>query len=395
MNPATGGPCQGIRNSIPVLEEMGIHREVVSLDSPDEAFIGRDDFPIHALGPKQSAWHYSPKLKPWLQQNLQKFDVIIVNGLWVYPGYAVTKVLRKMRKNGDTNIPKLFVMPHGMLDPYFQKASHRKIKAIRNWVYWKAVESKIIHAAEGILFTCKTEMELARETFRPYQPKRELNVGYGVAKPPPFVAAMRSALHHKLPQLIDKTYLLFLSRIHNKKGIDMLIRAYQTYHATNPDAPMLVIAGPGIETVFGKKLKRSVINEKLSDSILFTGMLTGDLKWGAMYECEAFILPSHQENFGIAVVEAMACKKAVLISNQINIWKEIETEGGGIVAEDTIKGTLSLLQQWGKLTGLQKEEKGNYSWQCYQKYFTTEVASKNLYSALNQVCLLLLPLLDL
>ena len=79
-------------------------------------------------------------------------------------------------------------------------------------------------------------------------------------------------------------------------------------------------------------------------------MLTGHAKWGAFYGAEAFILPSHQENFGIAVVEALACGKPVLISKQVNIWHEIIEGGGGLVEEDTTAGTLRLLESWQRLS---------------------------------------------
>ena len=92
-----------------------------------------------------------------------------------------------------------------------------------------------------------------------------------------------------------------------------------------------MIAGPGLDTAFGREMRQ--LAESLcpqpstltpQPAVFFPDMLTGDAKWGALYGCEAFVLPSHQENFGIAVVEALACGKPVLISNQVNIWREIE-----------------------------------------------------------------------
>src|SRR5690554_4640847 len=164
MDPSSGGPCQGIRNAIPALAELGVCNEVVCMDDPQAEFLDKDDFEIHALGPAKNAWAYSPKLIPWLKDNLNRFDVVIVHGLWLYPGYAVLKVYQSIQGKA----PKLFVMPHGMLDPYFQKASSRKLKALRNWFYWKLIEKNLIQRADGVLFTCEQEMLLARETFRPY-----------------------------------------------------------------------------------------------------------------------------------------------------------------------------------------------------------------------------------
>src|SRR5688500_9889114 len=126
MNPVSGGPCQGIRNLNTALEEKKIHNEVVSMDDPQSSFLGLDSFVIHALGPGKSAWQYNPKLLPWLIENLNQFDIVIVNGIWLYHVFAASKALRilkrKKNQNDSNKTPRLFIMPHGMLDPYFQKA---------------------------------------------------------------------------------------------------------------------------------------------------------------------------------------------------------------------------------------------------------------------------------
>ena len=138
MNPASGGPCQGIRTIIPELEKAGVENEVVCLDDPGEAFLGKDSFTIYPLGPVKTPWQYSPKLAPWLVENIGKYDIVILHALWLYHGYALRKVARQLKSAG-ARVPKIYVMPHGMLDPYFQKAGERKLKAARNWVYWKLI----------------------------------------------------------------------------------------------------------------------------------------------------------------------------------------------------------------------------------------------------------------
>jgi glycosyltransferase involved in cell wall biosynthesis len=80
--------------------------------------------------------------------------------------------------------------------------------------------------------------------------------------------------------------------------------------------------------------------------VIWPGMLQGDMKWGAFYASEAFVLPSHQENFGIVVAEALGCGVPVLISDKVNIWREIQTDGAGFVNTDTAGGTLRNLTDW-------------------------------------------------
>ena len=392
MNPATGGPCQGIRNSNQSLSNLGVHREVVCLDDPSASFLGHDPFPNHAVGPGKGTWHYSQKLIPWLLENFHRFDVIIVNGLWQYHGYAVRKALDLYKKersvNGASNkiVPKLFIMPHGMLDPYFQRAKSRKLKSIRNWFYWKLIEKKVVNEADGILFTCEEELRLARQTFREYNPKRELNVGYGIEAPPAFSELMKSEFLKKLPYLKDKRFLLFLSRVNEKKGVDLLITAYINFANANPglQLPKLVIAGPNSETKYGKEMQLLAFDlKKNSDNIFFTGMLSGNVKWGAIYGCEAFILPSHQENFGIAVAEALACSKPVLISDQVNIWREIEFAQGGIIKKDSLDGTADLLETWLTLSADEKRLMGQNAFRCFDESFKVKLAAEKFYHAIS------------
>ena len=386
MDPITGGPCQGIRNSNPAMRRLGVYREVVSLDDPASAFLGSDDFPIHALGPAKGMWQYSSKLLPWLVANVHRFDVIVINGLWIFSSYAGWKAVRMAKKNSKVRqgkIPQLFVMPHGMLDPYFQRAPERRIKPIRNWLYWNLIEKRLLNDADGLLFTSETELLLARETFKGYNPYKEFNVGYGIIPPPAYSKQMKAAFVQKCPLLNDQPYLLFISRVHNKKGVDLLIESYIKLLDKVANLPKLVIAGPGLDSVFGKKIyKRATSSPLLRQSILFTGMITGDAKWGAIYGCEAFILPSHQENFGIAVVEALSCSKPVLISDQVNIWREIESGGGGIIAKDTLQGTIELLQKWCNLTLEEKNDIGCSALNVYHRHFDIEHSSNKFYNAI-------------
>ena len=387
MNPITGGPCQGIRNSIPELQKLGIYNEVACLDDPRSSFTRNDLFPVHLLGPGKSPWQYSNKLIPWLEKNIERFDAVIVHGLWLYHDYAVNKFFVNQRRSGNKKLPKLFVMPHGMLDPYFQKAPDRKLKAIRNKIYWKFFESKVIENADAMLFTTQSELQLAKEAFHPYLPKEEINIGYGIAAPPPFTPEMRNAFIADCKDLNDQPFILFLSRIHEKKSVDLLIQSYLNHlnnlPATNQQTiPRLVIVGPGMETPFGNTLL-DMAGEYKDQYIFFPGMLTGDAKWGAFYSCEAFILPSHQENFGIAVAEAMACGKPVLISNQVNIFREIENSDSGIVADDTTEGIAYLLNNFFKLSTAQKNEMGNNAKTTYENYFAAAPAAKKMLSILS------------
>jgi glycosyltransferase involved in cell wall biosynthesis len=384
MDPAGGGPSQGIRNSIPELTKLGVQNEVVSLDSVDSSFLGKDPFVIHPVGKGKGPWSYNSNLIPWLLANFNRFDIVIIHGLWQYPSFAVHNALVKFKKHNKGNGPRLYVMPHGMLDPWFQRAKSRKLKAVRNWLFWKLVEGRVINNADGLLFTCEAELKLARETFRPYNPNKEINVGYGIQTPPSFSQEMSDAFFSKVPEVLNRKYLLFLSRINYKKGVDLLIEAYSIVLRESSEIgreiPALVIAGPELEADFGKKMTAMVADDNLlRKNIVFPGMLSGLSKWGAFYGCEGFILPSHQENFGIAVAEALACGKPVMISNQVNIWTEIKEANAGIVDEDNLDGVLKMLRSWFRLTEADQKIMGNNGIKVFrEKFEITSAASQFL-----------------
>ena len=353
MDPKTGGVSQAVLNIVEGLSELGVENEVLSLDSPLYLSI---NITVHPIGTGSGLWGYSKYLRPWLISNLPKYDIVIIHGMWLYYGYITNKIVKELKQSGDSKYRdgskiKIFLMPHGMLDPYFQKARGRKLKAIRNIFYWKVIEQNIVNSVDGILFTCKEESTLARQTFKRYNPKRELVVGLGVKKPPAYDPKMESEFIKKCPQLTgDIPYILFLSRIHPKKGVDMLIRAYEKIYQKlleHPKFPKLVIAGPGLESLYGLEMQKMVNNSTaIRNSVFFPGMLAGNAKWGAFYNSSFFILPSHQENFGIAVVEAMACSKSVVLTRQVNIWREIVDGGGGVAADDNQQEIEILLEKF-------------------------------------------------
>ena len=405
MNPKEGGVCQAVRSIIDGLSHLGVENEVVSLDSPGESFLSADNFLTNCLGPAKGPWSYSPTLIPWMIKNFDRFDSVIVHGLWLYPSYATNKALSIYKKQqhsknrGQNNIPKIFVMPHGMLDPYFQRAAGRKMKAIRNWLYWKLIERKVVNDSNGVLFTCEEERNLAREPFRPYHPAKELVVGLGIEAAAAYTPECRKAFLAKCPEMENESYLLFLGRINQKKGIDLLVKAYLQMHKDSLEnkmelsqqstagyaLPKLVIAGPGWNSPYGKEIEQMLSEHtEMKENLFLVGMLEGNEKWGALYGCEAFVLPSHQENFGIAVVEALACKKPVLISDQVNIWREILTARGGFVEKDSVEGTVKLLKQWTHTSVSDKKLMAENARNCFDQYFSIQPVAKRLLTSLEE-----------
>ncbi len=347
--------------------------EVVTLDDPSAPFIAEFPLTVHALGPSFGSYRYNPRLAPWLRANAKLFDVIIINGLWQYHGYGAWRALRAM------DVP-YFVFTHGMLDPWFKRTY--PFKHLKKWLYWPWAEYRLLRDARAVLFTCEEERLLARESFWLYRVK-EAVINYGTKSPPTNAGHLRQTFFDSFPALQGKRILLFLSRIHRKKGCDLLIEAFAKVCTHHPDLH-LVLAGPD-QTGWSMQLKEQAKKLGVSRRITWPGMLQGDAKWGAFYASEAFVLPSHQENFGIAVAEALGCGLPVLISDKVNIWREIEADGAGMVNADTQDGTLRSLESWLNLGADSKCQMSERAKQSFHKRFTIEAMTDSVLTTVTRL----------
>jgi glycosyltransferase involved in cell wall biosynthesis len=107
-------------------------------------------------------------------------------------------------------------------------------------------------------------------------------------------------------------------------------------------------------------------------------MITGDTKLGAFRAAEAFVLPSHQENFGIAVAESLACATPVLISNKVNIWREVVEDRAGLIAEDTLAGTTQMLETWISMTPQERNTLAQNAFACFARRFHIDAAAMSI-----------------
>ncbi len=369
VNPAGGGPIEGIKQVARVHAAAGHETEIVSLDSPDDAWVSECPVKVHAMGPVRSGYGYARKFVPWLAEHRRQYDAVIVSGLWQYSGFGVWRALR------GTDTP-YFVFPHGMLDPWFKRAY--PLKHWKKWFYWPWADYRMLRDACAVLFTSEEECRAARESFWLYR-CHEVVVNYGIAAPTGDADAQKLAVREKFPQLAGTRAFVFLGRIHEKKGCDLLVRAFAKI-APCDESLRLIFAGPD-QTGWCDELRALATQLGIAERLVWTGMLTGDLKWGMLRIAEVFVLPSHQENFGIAVAEALACGTSVLISNKINIWREIEHDRAGLVDEDDEPGTTRLLQKWLALSDAEKDSVRKNASACFQARFEVQRAAEALITA--------------
>ena len=373
LNPAVGGPIESVRQSSAALCRLGHEVEIVSLDPPDAPWLRDSPVPTHALGPGRGSYGYASHFASWIRKRRSEFNAVLVHGIWQYSSFGVWRGLH------GTSTP-YFVFPHGMLDPWFKKTY--PLKHLKKLFYWPWGEYRVLRDATAVLFTSDEERRLARESFSLYHCHEKV-VNYGTAPPDVDLSGARARFFERFSSLRDKRVFLFLGRLHEKKGADLLIRAFgEVIRSQTSDTRLhLVMAGPAADEIYLQQLKS--LAASLHVPITFTGMLSGDLKWGAFHAAEVFVLPSHQENFGIAVAEALACGRPVLISNKVNIWREIVEDGAGLADEDTVEGTIRLMEHWLRLPAHEQESMRARARQCFAQRFDIDRATESLITALS------------
>lgn len=373
VNPAAGGPINGLVNSSKRLIGKGHNIDTLTLDNPSSEWVSEFDLPLVTFNSFLGTYRYSPEFSKWLLSNVGRYDIVVIHGLWQFHSYATAAVCKKL------SVPYV-MFTHGMLDPWFNVGN--PIKAFKKKLYWQLFERHTINNAACVLFTSEEEKSLAKKSFSPYSPTERV-VAYGSPLPDVESELAKETFFSSFQILRNKKYVLFLSRIHKKKGIHLLIDALGQIQSL-PDDFMLVIAGPDYNGLQAK-LTKEIESQKLADRVMWLGMLKGEMKWGAYHAADVFILPSHQENFGIVVAEALSTETPVLITNKVNIWREIKAENAGFVENDDVNGVVRLLNRWLALDEIKKREMACRALACYKKHFSIDSAVDDLEIALCEV----------
>ena len=370
LDPSVGGVAAAVLALSRGLARRGHKLDIVVLDDSASPWLVDIALPIHALGAGLTSYRYSSKLLPWLKKQGRDYDRVIVNGIWQYLSFAA------WRRYAGSSIP-YYVFPHGMLDPWFKETF--PLKHLKKWLYWPWAEYRVLRDAAAVIFTSEEERSQARKSFWLYRCREKVSP-LGV-EAPPISSNAKSEFLSRYPQLQNARIFLFLGRLHPKKGCDMLLEAFAQMRSN--DSISLILAGPD-QVGWESDLRRRVTRLNLTNRVVFTGMLEGPMKQSAFANAEAFVLPSHQENFGISVVEALAASVPVLVSNRVNIWREIEADRAGYVESDDLAGTTRLLQNWIGTAPAEREMVRQNARRCFEQRFEVDRAVDSLLQILNE-----------
>jgi glycosyltransferase involved in cell wall biosynthesis len=341
--------------------QRGINASVVGLnDEWVKDDCKADSFPFDAgkvVGPQ--AIGFSPELKRQLQARAQLPGVIHSHGLWMYPGLAA-------RKCAGQNGCRLLISPHGMLEPWAVNHSSWK-KKLAGYLF----EHKNLHKAGCLHALCRPEAE----NFRRYGLKNPVAIipnGVDMAE---FARQADNAIIEKFPEIKERRRILFLSRLHRKKGLENLLKAWQKMAADFKDWQLL-IAGSG-EPAYENELKALSAGLILKRDVVFLGPVYGETKKQILAAADVFILPSFSEGFSVAILEAAAAGLPVLLTPECN-FPELAKAGAAIEISTDVSGIENGLRQIVASTDEQRKAMGGRGRDLVKKSYTWPVIAEQM-----------------
>ncbi|MGL5080764.1 MAG: glycosyltransferase [Microcoleaceae cyanobacterium] len=312
INEYTGGPALTVTSLAETLAKNGVESHLLTLDYPQygqqviASNVHLHSFQANQLTRSIRGFHIDAHytLDALASTGL---DLIHNHGLWMFPNFYARQSALKH------NLP-LVISTHGMLNSWSLRFRHLKKRVA--WLFYE-----YNNLSNAVLFHATSFEELLAI--------RQLGFSQPIAVIPNGVCVYdhslileRSILTQTFPKLKNKKWLLFLSRVHPKKGLENLLAVWKLVGPLFKDWH-LVIAGPSAVDYL-EKLKKLTVEFEIEQQVTFTGMLTGQLKQAALANADLFVLPTYSENFGVAIAEALAYKVPV-ITTQGAPWQELLT----------------------------------------------------------------------
>lgn len=332
INRNVGGLASSVPSLASALAARGVENSLVTLDYPEHGAqcstvgVTLTSVPTAPLNRWLRGW--SPPFRRALASVARSgVDVLHGHGLWMFPNLYVRQVARTAR------VP-LVISPHGMVEPWSLGHSRWKKRIV-----WQAFERENFQRATMFHATSHEEVDSIRALgFR--QPVAM--IPNGIEIPAEGAEGDRTLLEQRHPELRGRHWLLFLSRLHPKKGVLELLRVWQRLHVQFPGWH-LVLAGPDLDG-HGEIVRAEIGKLRLSACVTLTGMLTGELKSSAYAGAELFVLPTYSENFGVVVAEALAHGCPALTTHGAP-WRSLPVHGCGWwieMTEPELAATLSV-----------------------------------------------------
>ena len=332
IDPAAGGTATVVLGLLRAQAKAGLKPRLVmtypQACSPD--FANRLEsigIPVDVIGPCGGKLNRHPAICPTLRKAMQMADIVHIHSVWEQIQHDAATQARK------TGVPYI-ITPHGMLDPWSLRQGKWKK---RLYLAWRLRRN--LNGAAALHFTADVERDLTLPLKLKPQAIVEPN---GIDLDEFNCLPARGTFRSKYPEIGNRPFVLFLSRLHPKKGLDVLIPAFAM---GAPKETALVLAGP-CSKEYRAELELLTQKYGINDRVIWTGMLNGPQRIEAYVDATVFCLPSYQENFGIVVIEALAAGTPVLISDQVNIWQAIVSSHVGGVSPVAVGPLSHEIKEW-------------------------------------------------
>ena len=313
LDPRFGGLSTAVPElSRQIASESGCMVRLAAFCSPDETSSSEQvpELPVTRWPTSRRRWLLDSQLRQAFSVLISTGTGVHIHGLWEQSTISAARAASRCR------IPYI-LSAHGMLEPWALRQ-----KALKKRVYAALVERRILERASCLHALTPAEAEDYRR-FGCTAPIAVIPNGVTV---PDRISPDLFLRQH--PELLGKRLVLFLSRLHKKKGLDLLVESWRDVSRNFPDA-RLIIAGPDLDGA-RSRVESRLVNLGIDRSVVLPGMLRDELKWSALAAAEGYVLPSFSEGLSMSVLEAMGAGLPVLISRQCNL-PEIEAIGAGRV----------------------------------------------------------------
>jgi glycosyltransferase involved in cell wall biosynthesis len=321
-----GGPAQACIELARLMARCGHSVSIVTTDRglPSEyrravpcgdgtGTVTVDSFP----GNRPRFWGTSWAMRRRLAAAIPAADVVHLHSLYLFHDWMAGAYCRRFAT-------PYVVRPHGTLDPFMHRR-HRLRKTLMELLF----QNSVLRNAAGLHYTTREEQDLARPHARN---ARGWVVPNGIDVSAYADLPQAAALRARYPQIGNRKVVLFFGRLNFKKGVDTTIAAFAALAREREDI-FLLLAGP--DGGLRKAAEQWVAEAGLGNRTLFTGMVSGEDKRLVLGGSDIFVLPSQSENFGISVVEAAASGMPVIVSDRVNLWRDIEEAEAGLIAPPT------------------------------------------------------------
>lgn len=285
---------------------------------------------------------------------------IHTHGLWMYPGVVARSQARR------TGCP-LVISPHGMLEPWALQNSRWKKRVVS-----LCFENKNLKSADCLHALCSAEAE----NFRRFGLKNPIAViPNGIGQDDLRSPTSADGIDEEFPQMKERQRILFLSRLHPKKGLENLLQAWRQL-APEFSNWCLIIAGSG-DPAYELNLKTFVVDSGLDRNVLFLGAIYGEAKKRVLAAADVFVLPSYSEGFSMAVLEAAAAGLPVLLTSECN-FPELTKAGAAVEVSPEARAVAAGLRQILELSTAERKAMGQRGFQLVSKSYTWPVIARQM-----------------